>query len=143
MEPKREIAKLVNVLRRTARMALQSEWTGGGQDTAAFCVQQYNRVLARLRELDPNLSAIFQPLLESSSLTVVAVACRQLVAYYEEEFGPFWGWGRAYCTSIDPDALKEFWYKAARDIEDLGEFIREGIEEWTRRRKQRSREEKG
>ena len=24
------------------------EWTGGSQDVAAFCIDQYNRVLARL-----------------------------------------------------------------------------------------------
>ena len=53
MEREKEMAKLVNVLRRTARMALQSEWTGSSQDAARFCAEQYNRVLARLRELDP------------------------------------------------------------------------------------------
>ncbi len=52
MEREKEIAKLVNVLRRTARMAMQSEWTGSGQDAAAFCVEQYNRVLARLKEIE-------------------------------------------------------------------------------------------
>ena len=35
MEREKEIARLVNVLRQTARMAMQSEWTGGANDTAA------------------------------------------------------------------------------------------------------------
>ncbi|HKP82449.1 MAG TPA: hypothetical protein VJT69_10530 [Pyrinomonadaceae bacterium] len=34
-------------LRRTSRMALQSEWTGGKEDAAAFCTDQYNPVLTR------------------------------------------------------------------------------------------------
>ena len=52
MEREKELVKLINVLRRTSRMALQSEWTGGKEDAAAFCTDQYNRVLARLTELE-------------------------------------------------------------------------------------------
>ena len=36
MEREKELIKLINVLRRTSRMALQSEWTGGKEDAAAF-----------------------------------------------------------------------------------------------------------
>ena len=46
MEREKELVKLINVLRRTSRMALQSEWTGGKEDAASFCTEQYNRVLA-------------------------------------------------------------------------------------------------
>src|SRR5262249_42208137 len=87
MEREKEIAKLVNVLRRTSRMALQSEWTGGAEDVAAFCIDQYNRVLARLKEIDEGVGAVFDPLPAGSSLTVAAMACRQLAAYYEDEVG--------------------------------------------------------
>ena len=80
MERDKELAKLINVLRRTSRMALQSEWTGGKEDAAVFCTDQYNRVLARLKELDPGVSAVFEPLPAGSSLTVVAMAARQLAA---------------------------------------------------------------
>src|SRR5512143_3155291 len=73
MEREKEIAKLVNVLRRTARMALQSEWTGGSPDVAVFCTDQYNRVLARLKEMDPSVAAVFDPLAPGSSLTVAAM----------------------------------------------------------------------
>src|SRR5262245_49779002 len=131
MERTQELAKLINVLRRTSRMAMQSEWTGSGEDAAPFCVEQYNRVLARLIEMDEGVGAIFQPLPSGSSLTVVAMACRQLAAYYEDETGSQKGFGRAaYGFSIDPSMFKEFWEKSAREIEDLGEFIRESIEEW-------------
>src|ERR1044072_9761873 len=85
MEREKELVKLINVLRRTSRMALQSEWTGGKEDAATFCTDQYNRVLARLKELDPNVSVVFEPLAAGSSLTVVAMASRQLAAYYEDD----------------------------------------------------------
>jgi len=135
MERDKEIAKLVNVLRRTARMAMQSEWTGGSQDAGSFCVEQYNRVLARLKEIDAEITPIFAPLPHDSSLSVAAMACRQLAAYYEDEVGGHRGWGRAYGIGIDPDTFKDFWCKSAKEIEDLGEFIRESIQEWARQKK--------
>jgi hypothetical protein len=138
MEREKEIAKLVNVLRRTARMAMQYEWTGGNEDTAAYCVEQYNRVLARLKEIDADVAPVFDPLPAESSLSVAAMACRQLAAYYEDEVGGASPWGRSYGIHIDPAMFKEFWIKAGRDIEDLGEFIRASIEEWTRQRKDKS-----
>ena len=38
MERQKELFKLINVLRRTSRMALQSEWTGGKEDAATYCL---------------------------------------------------------------------------------------------------------
>jgi hypothetical protein len=133
MERKKEIAKLVNVLRQTARMAQQAGWTGDDDEAAAFCTQQYNRVLARLTELDGDAVTIFEPLSAGVSLTVVAVACRQLAAYYEDEVRPLHGWGRVYGAAFDSESFKDFWRKSARDIEDLGEFIRENVEAWAKR----------
>jgi hypothetical protein len=142
MERDKELAKLVNVLRRTSRMALQSEWTGSSADAAKFCVEQYNRVLARLKELDANVGAVFEPLAADSSLTVAAMACRQLAAYYEDEVGAA-GWGEWKGVWGDPrqgvwadkKAFKDFWRKSAREVEDFGEFIRENIEEWVKQYK--------
>ncbi|MGB9180967.1 MAG: hypothetical protein WCB68_17175 [Pyrinomonadaceae bacterium] len=136
MEREKEILKLVNVLRRTSRMAMHSEWTGGKEDAASFCVERYNRVLARLEEIDPGVGTVFEPLAAGSSLMVTAMACRQLAAYYEDEVGaPHKGWPRGYGVRFNPEMFKEFWNKSAREIEDLGEFIRESIEEWVRQRK--------
>jgi hypothetical protein len=140
MERDKEIAKLVNVLRRTARMAMQSEWTGSSQDAGAFCAEQYNRVLARLKELDPEINPIFAPVSADSSLSVAAMACRQLAAYYEDEVCGHRGWSKAYGVAFDPDIFKDFWCKSAREIEDLGEFIRESIQEWARQKKGRDTE---
>ncbi len=48
MDREKELTKLVNILRRTARMALHYEWTEDAGDTAQFCVDQYNKVFERL-----------------------------------------------------------------------------------------------
>ncbi len=136
MDRDKEIAKLVRVLQQTARMAFQSEWTGSGSnDAAALCVDRHNRILARLKELDPDISAVFEPLAPDSSLTAAAIACRQLASYYEDEIGWSSRWKHAYDSACDPKAFKEFWRKSARDVQDLGEYMRECAEEWARRRK--------
>ena len=67
MEREKELTKLINVLRRTSRMAMQSEWTGSNQDAAAYCVEQYNRVLTRLKEIDSSVGTLFDPLPAGSS----------------------------------------------------------------------------
>ena len=142
MEREKELVKLINVLRRTSRMALHSEWTGGKEDAAAFCTDQYNRVLTRLKELDSGVGVIFEPLPTGSSLTVVAMASRQLAAYYEDELGSSRGFGRGYGFAFDPKVFKEFWEKSAGEFEDMGEFIRESIDEWLRHKKEASRADK-
>jgi hypothetical protein len=116
-------------------MALQSEWTGGKEDAAKFCTDQYNRVLARLKEIDPGVGSVFDPLPAGSSLTVVAMASRQLGAYYEDELGPAKRFGHAYAYAFDPKIFREFWEKSSREFEDLGEFIRESIDQWAKHRK--------
>ena len=85
MERERELFKLINVLRRISRMSLQSEWTGGKEDAAAFCTEQYNRVLARLSELEPAVKPLFTPLSESTSPEVTRMAARELLAYFEAD----------------------------------------------------------
>jgi len=136
MERQKELLKLINVLRRTSRMAQQSEWTGGKEDAAAYCTEQYNRVLARLKEMDPGVAVIFDPLPPGSSLTVVAMASRQLGAYYEDELGPAREYGpRGYGFAVDPNRFRDFWEKSAREFEDIGEFIRENIDEWLRHKR--------
>jgi len=141
MERKKEITKLVNVLRRTARMAQQAGWTGNDDDAAAFSVEQYNRVLARLSDLEEGTASIFEPLSSAASLSVVALACRQLAAYYEDDVRSGHGWGRVYGAAFDSDSFKDFWRQSARDVEDLGEFIRENIEAWAHRRTHHSRDD--
>ena len=141
MERKQEITKLVNVLRKTARMAQNAGLTGDDEEAATFCIGQYNRVLARLSELDDGASVIFEPLPADASLTVVALACKQLAAYYEDEVRARHGWGRVYGAAFDSEAFQKFWSQSARDIEDLGEFIRENVDAWANWRKGMHHEE--
>ena len=122
MEREKELFKLINVLRRTSRMALQLEWTGGKEDAAAHCVDQYNRVLTRLKEMDPGVSAVFEPLPAGSSLTVVAMAARQLAAYYEDELGPSRGFGRGSGFAFDPKMFREFWEKSSPELKSPCNF---------------------
>ena len=136
MERQKELVKLINVLRRTSRMAMQTEWTGGKEDAGAYCTEQYNRVLTRLKEIDAGVGTIFEPLPAGSSLTVVAMASRQLAAYYEDELGPARGFGRGYGFAFDANKFREFWEKSAREFEDMGEFIRESIDEWLKQKKE-------
>lgn len=142
MEREKELLKLINVLRRTSKMALQSEWTGGKEDAAAYCTDQYNRVLARLKEIDPGVGTVFEQLPAGSSLTVVAMASRQLAAYYEDELGSARGFGRGSGFAFDQKAFREFWEKSAREFEDIGEFIRESIDQWFRHKKEAGHAEK-
>ena len=129
MEREQEIRRLVNVLRRTSRVSMQAEWTGEKEDAAAHSVNQYNKVLARLSVLAPEVGAIFDPLPDNASLTIAAMACRQLAAYFEEESGPS-RWGEVYGAAFDTGSFKKCWERCATDIEDLGEYIRESVENW-------------
>jgi len=122
--------------------------TGSSADAAAFCVEQYNRVLARLKEIDADVGAVFDPLPAGSSLTVAAMACRQLAAYYEDEVGRDHSWGRMWGdprhgVRIDKGSFKEFWDKSARELEDIGEYIRENIEDWINQRRRGERSSEG
>ena len=79
----KETVKLLNVLRRIARAAGYADWTKPGPDATQFCVAQYNRVLARLSELEPAIKPLFTPLSESASPEVTRMAARELLAYFE------------------------------------------------------------
>jgi len=88
----KETVKLLNVLRRIARAAGYAAWTRAGADATQFCVAQYNRVLARLSELEPAIKPLFAPLPDSASAEVIRIASRELLAYFEvdePEFVPF------------------------------------------------------
>jgi len=133
MEREQELRKIINVLRKTARMAMQSHWTGAGGQSARFCVEQYNRILSRLKEIDPDVATIFAPLPEDAPLETVAIACRQLAAYYEEEaYGKRGDWGSFYETAYECGPFKILFGRSFRDLEDIGRIIRESFPEWMR-----------
>ena len=88
MERDREIAKLTNVLRRIARAASYAAWNRDA-DAARFCVLQYNKVLARLSELEGAVAPLFTPLPETASPEVARMAAHELVAFFEDEAPAF------------------------------------------------------
>jgi hypothetical protein len=85
MERDREIRKLVNVLRRIVRAANYASWSQAAPDAARFCVSQYNKVLARLIELEPAAAPLFTSLPEAASPEVTRMAAYELAAYFEDE----------------------------------------------------------
>lgn len=85
MEKEKEIAKLVNVLHRIARGAAFSSWVRRETDAVKFCAAQYNRVLARLRELEPAIISLFGELSEDASPHITRMAAHDLAAYFEDE----------------------------------------------------------
>jgi hypothetical protein len=81
----KETIKLLNVMRRIPRAAGYAAWTRAGTDATQFCVAQYNRILARLSELEPAIKPLFAPLNDSASPEVIRIAARELLAYFEAD----------------------------------------------------------
>ena len=116
MEREQQITKLVSVLRRTSG----SLHADASPEVVEQARGQYNRVLASLSKLDEEVGAVFVPLTEGASADVISAACRQLAAYYSDEL-------EGIETPFDSESFKEFWRKSAKDLEDVGDFIRESI----------------
>ena len=90
----KETVKLVNVLRRVARAASYAAWVKSDPEAVRFCVRQYNKVLARLMELEPSINSLFTPLAEDASAEVTRIAARELSGYFEDD-APETHWQRA------------------------------------------------
>lgn len=84
MERDKELAKLINVLRRIARAASHAAWSRD-PEAARFSALQYNKVLARVCELEPAASPLFITLPESASADVTRIAAQELAAFFEDE----------------------------------------------------------
>src|SRR6185295_16379593 len=87
MEREKELAKLINVLRRIARAARHAGWSRDA-DAARFCANQYNKVLARVKELEPAAEQLFGALPETASADVTRIAANELAAFFEDEAAP-------------------------------------------------------
>lgn len=85
MEREKEIAKLVNVLHRIARAAAFASWVKRDDEAVRFCAAQYNRLLKRLKELEPAILTLYGELEEGASPHVVRMAAHDLAAYFEDE----------------------------------------------------------
>jgi hypothetical protein len=106
----KETVKLLNVLRRIARAAGYAAWTRAGADATQFCVSQYNRILARLSELEPAIKPLFAPLPESASPEVIRIAARELLAYFEADEPDYVTWApRGFRGSCGPRRARVRW----------------------------------
>ena len=132
MDRDTELKKLINVLYRTGKMAYRVQWTDSGEDSARFCAEQYNRILARLRELDPEIGSIFAPLAPDASLTVISLACKQVVSYYEDEMRERGFHDREpFDFGFRPGRVgAAFCMPGQKDFEDFGNMIRDWVQGW-------------
>lgn len=141
MEREQELRKLINVLHRLTRTAARVQWMGAGESEARFAASQYNKVLARLSELDANLKGVFDPLPEDTTLTVVAMAARQVVSYYEDEVktehkGKDWG------PQVFGVGLGQGCGPVDFNLEDIGNWIRDRLSDVQRHERERRAEGK-
>jgi hypothetical protein len=99
----KQTVKLLNVLRRNARAAGYTAWVKSDPDAARFCVSQYNKVLARLTELEPALKPLFTPLAEDASPEVTRIAAREVLSFFETDEPEFaWAYGRRFAFGCHP-----------------------------------------
>jgi hypothetical protein len=100
-----EKGKLINVLRRIARAAGYAAWVKAQPDASKFCAAQYNKVLARLTELEPSINSLFTPLSEDASPEVIRLAARDVLAYFEAD-EPEAGWSYSRRFGCRPHRIR-------------------------------------
>lgn len=88
MEKEKEISRLVRVLRQIAFAEKFSGLFNKQEDLSEFNVQQYNRVLARLKEIEPSIENLFVELNEDTPSRIIRIAARKLAEYFEEDVQP-------------------------------------------------------
>ena len=88
MEKEKEISRLVRVLRQIAFAEKFSGLINKQEEFSEFNLQQYNRVLARLKEIEPSIENLFVELNEGTPSRVIRMAARELGEYFEEDVEP-------------------------------------------------------
>ena len=81
----REAKRLAAVLHQIAYDAGYVLLCRGDPEIVRFCIAQYNRVYARLVELNPALTAPFGRLPDDASAGEVRIVARALAAYIKEK----------------------------------------------------------
>lgn len=84
----KEIGRLVRILRQIAFVERFSAVSGKREELSEFNRQQYNRILARLREIEPAIGNLFIELEEGASPAVIRLAARELAGYFGEDLPP-------------------------------------------------------
>lgn len=148
MEPTTEqlIQKLVMVLRRMARTARNSQWMGMTDEADQYSIDQFNRILERLKAVDTSgVHDVFAPLPQHSSWSSLASACKDLIACYDTESGserPASDWNGFWTDArsgiwIDKKAFK---CGLPPEMNEFGDFLREKIGEWQQRSRRKPEE---
>ncbi len=81
----RELKRMAAVLHQIAHDAGCALLCRDAAETARFCTAQYNRIHARIAELDPSLTALFGPLPNNATAGQVRIVARALAASIKEK----------------------------------------------------------
>jgi hypothetical protein len=86
MEREKEVGRLVRVLRQIALAERFSVLHNRKENLAEFNARQYNRILARLIELEPSIKDLFIELADDTPSRVIRLAACELAEYFAEDF---------------------------------------------------------
>jgi hypothetical protein len=117
-----------------------NQWTATREQSDAYSVEQYNRILERLKVLDGSGGLdLFVSLPEGTTWSTLANACRDVGAFYEDEAtgqNGREGWSGVWAGKsgiwIDKSAFSG---GVPPEIHELGNFIREKVNEWQEMRR--------
>ena len=131
MTQEKEIKRMIRLLESTAKIAQDASMTGMLEEGVKASVRQYNAILERLKETEEIPDALFPPLEGDASFDVsfdeVGVACKQLVAYLQEEEEP------AKARRPKGGDFHSPIINIGGDLKDLGELIRDALPEWMKK----------
>ncbi|MBM3237834.1 hypothetical protein FJZ31_16215 [Candidatus Poribacteria bacterium] len=127
MAQEKEIKRMIRLLESTAKIAQDASMTGMLEQGKKASVRQYNAILDRLKETEEIPDVLFPPLEEDASCDEVGVACKQLVAYLQEEEEPTKARPGAPFLSGGPIV------NIKGDLKDLGELFRNALPEWMKK----------
>jgi len=128
MAQEKEIKRMIRLLESTAKIAQDASMTGMLEQGQKASIRQYNAILDRLKETEEIPDVLFPPLEEDASFDEVGVACKQLVAYLQEEEEPAKARSREQFRVGDMPIIN-----IGGDLKDLGELIRNALPEWMKK----------
>jgi hypothetical protein len=128
MAQEKEIKRMIRLLESTAKIAQDASLTGMLRQGQKASVRQYNAILKRLMGTEEIPAELFPPLEEDASFDEVGVACKQLVAYLQEEEEPAKARSREQFRVGDMPIIN-----IGGDLKDLGELFRNALPEWMKK----------
>ena len=128
-----ELRRLRRMLKQMHSLSEHASLTGALSEGAMDAVQQYNRILRRLEELDVVTPGIFSMLPDDASFDRLGVLSKLLEGYLAEEFNdaPTNREGGGHKIIIGSN-LGEI--NGLEELKDLGRIIRENLPDFLRKR---------